>query len=56
MSVSPLHVIESNFLRLVKLFHAHKDAGERQLMTIEARLVSIETALKGLLDNAPKEK
>lgn len=56
MSIMPLHVIESNFLRLVKLFHTHKDAGERQFMTIEARLVAIETAIKGILYNAPKEK
>lgn len=45
--------IESNFLRLVKLFHAHKDAGDQQWSAIEARLSTLEKAI-GV--HAPEEK
>lgn len=43
--MTPLEQIESNFLRLVKLFHAHKDAGDQQWSAIEARLSALEKAI-----------
>lgn len=52
MNITPLYsqfqTLETNFLRLVKLFHAHKDAGDQWLRSIEARLVAAESALDKL--------
>lgn len=42
--------IESNFLRLVKLFHAHKDSVDQQLAMLESRLAALESP------HAPEEK
>jgi hypothetical protein len=56
---SQFKVMESNFLRLVKLFHVHKDTTDWQLQLLASTMDAHSTALnqlaKDIPDHAPQE-